>query len=146
MATIITRQEGVTAKGAELSYTELDNNFINLNTDKYESGDDADFGDVTANNFNTTSDYRLKNNITEITYTVTEKIDELRVVSFNYKNNPGDTEVGFIAHEVQQVFPTLVSGEKDGEEIQTINMVKLIPYLVKSLQECKARIDELENR
>ena len=37
MSTIITRQTGATAKNSALTNTELDNNFINLNTDKMES-------------------------------------------------------------------------------------------------------------
>jgi len=40
MSTIITRTNGATAKGSSLTHQELDNNFINLNTDKYQSGDD----------------------------------------------------------------------------------------------------------
>jgi len=48
MATIVTRSTGVTAKGTPLTTTELDNNFINLNDSKYESGSDISVGDITA--------------------------------------------------------------------------------------------------
>jgi len=44
VATIITR----TGKGSPLTNTEMDDNFSNLNTDKYESGDDVDFGSITS--------------------------------------------------------------------------------------------------
>jgi hypothetical protein len=48
MATIITRNTGGTAKNSPLTTTELDNNFINLNDDKYEAGDDIVVADFTA--------------------------------------------------------------------------------------------------
>lgn len=44
MATIVTRQTGASAKGSALTNTEMDNNFINLNVDKYESGDNVSVG------------------------------------------------------------------------------------------------------
>lgn len=44
MSTIVTRQEGATAKGAPLTNSEMDNNLINLNTDKMEKS--SDLGDV----------------------------------------------------------------------------------------------------
>jgi|11_taG_2_1085331.scaffolds.fasta_scaffold21981_3 hypothetical protein len=40
MSTIVTRTNGATAKGSSLTHQELDDNFINLNDDKYQSGDD----------------------------------------------------------------------------------------------------------
>lgn len=52
MSTIVTRStaqtDGTPAKGSPLSSTEIDTNFINLEDDKYQSGDDVSFGDVTA--------------------------------------------------------------------------------------------------
>jgi len=102
--------------------------------------------EITANNFNSTSDYRLKDNVIEYNYNVTDMIKTLRVVSFNFKTNPEKTEVGFIAHELQESFPGLVNGEKDGEETQTISMMKLIPFLVKSLQETNERVRTLEKQ
>jgi hypothetical protein len=100
---------------------------------------------VTAADFNTTSDYRVKENVIGVDE-VSELIDYLNVVEFNFKDNPEQKQVGFIAHELQSVIPGVVTGEKDGEELQTINMTKLVPYLVKALQESNAKIKQLEEK
>jgi hypothetical protein len=92
-------------------------------------------------NYYTTSDYRIKDNVTDLTDSFT--VDNLRPVSYVHK----DTEkpsIGFIAHEVQEHFPELVTGEKDGDDIQTLNYIGLIGVLVKEIQDLKARVNELE--
>ncbi len=107
---------------------------------------DAVFGDitatnVTAGNYYTDSDYRIKDNVTDLTDSFT--VDNLRPVSYVHK----DTEkpsIGFIAHEVQEQFPELVTGEKDGDDTQTLNYIGLIGVLVKEIQDLKARVNELE--
>jgi hypothetical protein len=50
---------------------------------------------------------------------------------------------GFIAHEVQELFPFLVTGEKDGEIIQSINYNGFIPLVVKEIQSLKKINDEI---
>ena len=49
-------------------------------------------------------------------------------------------EYGFIAHELQMVYPELVKGIKDGIDYQSINYSGLIPLLVKELQEIKTKM------
>ena len=96
---------------------------------------------VTSGNYYTSSDYRIKDNVTELTDSFT--VDNLRPVSYVHK----DTEkpsIGFIAHEVQEHFPELVTGEKDGDDTQTLNYIGLIGVLVKEIQDLKARVNELE--
>jgi hypothetical protein len=58
----------------------------------------------------------------------------------------GRHDMGFLAHEVQDVFPFLVSGEKDGQSIQSINYNGIIPVLVKEIQVLKHRIQVLESQ
>ena len=48
---------------------------------------------------------------------------------------------GVIAHELQEVLPQAVIGEKDAEEMQSVDYSKIVPLLVKSIQELKAEID-----
>ena len=55
-------------------------------------------------------------------------------------------DIGLIAHEVQEVIPELVNGEKDGETMQSINYTGLIPILIKEIQDLKARVKQLENK
>ena len=49
----------------------------------------------------------------------------------------GKHDMGFLAHEVQEIFPFLVTGEKDGEKTQSLNYNGLIAVLVKEIQELK---------
>jgi hypothetical protein len=99
---------------------------------------------VTALDFNTTSDYRVKENVIDVESNVSDVIDCLRVVHFNYIEKPNEPQVGFIAHELQSAIPGVVTGEKDGPKMQTINISKIVPYLVKALQESNRRIEKLE--
>jgi hypothetical protein len=48
--------------------------------------------------------------------------------------------IGFIANELQEYVPTAVKGEKDGEEIQSVNYSELIPILVKEIQDLKQEV------
>ena len=52
--------------------------------------------------------------------------------------------MGFIAHELQEHFPFLVSGEKDGPTNQSVNYIGLIALLTKEIQELKQRVLTLE--
>ena len=53
-------------------------------------------------------------------------------------------DLGFIAHEVQEIFPSLVEGEKDGEKMQSLNYTGLIAVLVKEVQELKKTVEILK--
>ena len=100
------------------------------------------FGTVTAESFNATSDYRVKENVQQLDPTLFN-VDKLNPVTYN-KIDSGKQDIGFIAHEVQEVFPFLVTGEKDGEHTQSLNYLGLIGVLVKEIQELKKRIAILE--
>jgi hypothetical protein len=87
-----------------------------------------------------TSDYRIKENVTNLGNTYV--LDNLRPVSY-YNTSSCSQDIGFLAHEVQKEIPILVSGEKDGTNMQTINYNGLIPLLVKELNEQKQIIIKL---
>jgi len=55
-------------------------------------------------------------------------------------------DIGFLAHEVQEHYPYLVSGEKDGQDYQALNYSGIIGILVKDVQECKAEIKRLKEK
>jgi predicted acyltransferase (DUF342 family)/lipopolysaccharide export system protein LptA len=98
-------------------------------------------GSVTAVSFNATSDYRLKYDIQTISgsyYTV----DNLRPVTYSFKLSQ-EPHIGFIAHELQEHFPTAVHGEKDGIGMQSVNYAEIIPVLVKEIQELKKDVQLL---
>ena len=98
---------------------------------------------ATACSFNTSSDYRLKENITSITG-ATDRVKALKPCRFNFITDTTKTVDGFLAHEAQEVVPEAVTGKKDGEKMQTIDTSKLVPLLTAALQESIARIDELQ--
>jgi hypothetical protein len=92
----------------------------------------------------TTSDYRLKENV-EYSWNATERLLRLKPATYVFKSDPSKTVEGFLAHELQEVCPEAVSGEKDGAEMQGVDHSLIVPLLVKTIQELEARITELEN-
>jgi hypothetical protein len=105
----------------------------------------------------TASDHRLKANVTDYQSSLVQVMN-LRPVTYNPKElgcnecDETQTHIGLIAHEVSELFPFLVSGEKDatseaGDPVyQSINYAGLTPILVKALQEQQAIIEALEAR
>ena len=51
-----------------------------------------------------------------------------------------------MAHELQEVLPYAVNGEKDAEEMQAVDYSKIVPLLIKSIQELKAEIELLKRK
>ena len=106
-------------------------------------------GNGTSSSFNTSSDYRLKENDVKITDGIT-RIKQLRPIRFNWKTDSSSTQDGFFAHEVSTIVPESVTGEKDatideiGEGYQKIDHSKLVPLLTAALQEAVTRIETLE--
>lgn len=98
-------------------------------------------GEVQATSKTATSDYRIKRNIEPVYQT----IDELRPVQY-YDKRLRKEKMGFIAHELQQHFPYLVTNNKDDEEYQTINYDGLLGVLVKEIQDLKSEVANLMNK
>jgi len=97
-------------------------------------------GSVTAASFNASSDYRIKQNIVSLGEEYT--VDKLNSVIYQTKDKC-ETHIGFVAHELQEHYPFLVSGTKDGEEIQSVNYIGLIGVLVKEIQTLKKQVKAL---
>jgi len=106
-------------------------------------------GSATA--FNTSSDYRLKENIIPLTGAI-DRLQQIPVHRFNFIADPDKTVDGFIAHEAQAVVPECVTGTKDAVDedgnpvYQGIDQSKLVPLLTAALQEAIAKIEALETR
>jgi hypothetical protein len=126
-----------------------------------------------ATSYNTSSDYRLKENVTA-DWDATTRLKQLNPVRFNFISDADTTVDGFLAHEVQDIVPEAITGTKDamrdeeyevtpavldedGNEVtpavmgtrsvpnyQGIDQSKLVPLLVKAIQELEARIAALE--
>ena len=121
----------------------------------FQRNDGGTRGSITANTnvgvaFNTTSDYRLKENIVSISDGIT-RLKTLKPSRFNWKEDTGTTVDGFIAHEVTAV-PEAVTGIKDEVDennkpvYQSIDQSKLVPLLTAALQEAIAKIETLETK
>ena len=117
-------------------------------------GDGTEIGAIRRNGatnvaFETSSDYRLKEDLKEINGL--DKVSQIKVYDFQWKDTT-DRMDGVLAHELQEVIPYAVSGVKDetnGEgkpQYQGVDYSKLVPTLIKAVQELKAEIDELKNK
>ena len=126
----------------------------------------------TTTQYQTTSDHRLKENITS-DWNATTRLKQLNPIRFNFITDADTTVDGFLAHEVQSIVPEATSGThnqvevwEEGEELpdgvtvgdnkldedgntipkyQGIDQSKLVPLLVKTIQELEARITALES-
>jgi len=140
---------------------------------------DVEIGSITMNvssnstAYNTTSDYRIKENVVNITGALA-KINQLRPVNFNFIGKSVKLD-GFLAHEVQAIIPYAVTGNKDAvktvkdgdlnndgsksdydkiaalstkevPEYQQLDYSKLVGLLTASVQELSAKNDALEAR
>tara|TARA_Y100000310_G_scaffold305135_1_gene344965 strand:- start:269 stop:943 length:675 start_codon:yes stop_codon:yes gene_type:complete len=117
---------------------------------------DGDFEAVDA------SDIRLKENVVDTAVKGLESINAIKVRDFNWKDRgQAFKSAGLIANELREVFSPAVFGEPDamedilddegnkiGEKISpmTISKVKLVPVLIKAVQELSAKVTALENK
>jgi len=92
----------------------------------------------------TSSDYRLKENVTAISDGIT-RLKTLKPYRFNFISDTTKTVDGFFAHEVTAV-PEAIVGEKDAEEMQSLDYAKLTPLLTAALQEAITKIETLETK
>ena len=101
--------------------------------------------------YNTSSDYRLKENIVEIDNAI-DRVKQLKPKRFNFIQEPSVVVDGFMAHEAQEVVPESVTGAKDGIDdngepvYQGIDHSKLVPLLTAALQEAIGKIETLTSR
>lgn len=105
---------------------------------------------TTGTTYNTTSDYRLKENIEPLP-SVLEALAALKPCSFNFKLEPDSRVMGFIAHELAEIVPAAVTGEKDEVDPETgapiyqgVDLSKLVPLLVAALQELTTEVAMLK--
>jgi hypothetical protein len=118
------------------------------NPNGYAQGEILTSGSTTS--YNTSSDYRLKENVAPMTGALT-KVAQLKPVTYTWKADGSDGQ-GFIAHELQAVVPDCVTGtkdavDKDGKpQHQGVDTSFLVATLVAAIQELTARLEALENK
>jgi hypothetical protein len=137
---------------ADLNSTEIGNGYINLCRDDTANIKQIRFGKngaevgsistgASATAYNTTSDYRLKEDLQD--FKGLDLVSKIPVYDYKWKADDSRS-YGVMAHELEEVLPQAVSGEKDAEEMQSVDYSKIVPLLVKSIQELSAKLEALE--
>jgi hypothetical protein len=107
--------------------------------------DQSAYAPIRATAFNVDSDARLKTNIRD--YSPGALIDSLQPRIFDWKSGEKDS-IGFVAQELQAVYPQAVTAGDDGEEIAQswgVDFSKLVPLLVAEVKSLRARVAQLES-
>ena len=104
--------------------------------------------------FNTSSDKRLKKDIEDVSDSLLDEINKVKVRKFQWKYRPENVHIGLIAQELEKIVPKAVNkgGDDPKKQPYSVNYTSLVPYLIKAVQELsekneafEKRIKELEN-
>jgi hypothetical protein len=98
---------------------------------------------TSATAYNTSSDQRLKDNIVDAP-SASDDIDAIQVRSFDWKVDGSHQKYGMVAQELVTVAPEAVSQPEDPEEMMGVDYSKLVPMLIKEVQQLRARVAQLE--
>ena len=97
----------------------------------------------TSTSYVTSSDYRLKQDLKD--YNGLDLVSAIKTYDYEWKSD-STRSYGVIAHELQDILPQAVYGEKDADEMQGVDYSKIVPILIKSIQELQAKIVTLESK
>jgi hypothetical protein len=97
----------------------------------------------TATAYNTTSDYRLKQDLKD--FKGLELISAIKTYDYEWKSNK-TRMYGVLAHELSEVIDYAVTGVKDGKDMQQVDYSKIVPVLIKAIQEQQTQIEQLKNK
>ena len=144
--------EGVVWRGTGNSYVRIDSTslkFINFYYGPSNVGQIVTGGSNVL--YQSNSDYRLKENVVEMTGAL-DRVSELKPSRYNFISHPEEQIDGFMAHELQEVVPQAVSGQKDEmnedgtPKYQGVDHSQIVPLLVGAIKELKAEIELLKNK
>jgi hypothetical protein len=91
----------------------------------------------TSTAYNTSSDYRLKTDLKD--YSGLDLVSKIKTYDYEWKSDK-TRSYGVIAHELQSVINYAVTGVKDGKEMQGVDYSKIVPVLIKAIQELNDKI------
>lgn len=117
----------------------------------FKDGNGSNIGNISGNGgggtaYNTVSDRRLKQNISTYTKGL-DLVSQIRPTSYQMKSAPDREEIGFIAQELYEVYPQIVSGQPTNDvenDPMTVDYGRLTPVLVSAIQEQQAQIEALQ--
>lgn len=101
------------------------------------------YGLISSYQYFTVSDERKKKDIADLSYGL-DTVMKLRPVVYRYRNGDDSLHLGFIAQEIAQHAPEVVSGEEATSF--GVSYDEVVPILVKAIQELKAEVEELKGR
>jgi phage minor structural protein, N-terminal domain protein len=91
------------------------------------------------------SDRRLKRDIVDTDVNAINKINQLKMVAFDFIETGKHEEIGLIAQEVETILPSAISKNPEKEDDYLhIDYVAIVPYLIKAIQELNQKIEKLE--
>ena len=139
------RSDGIIANSSASGYVSINKNGdgtrIQFNNSGNTRGTITVTGTTTA--YNTSSDRRLKSNIQDAA-SASSKIDAMKVRQFDWTEDGKHQDYGMIAQELQSIEPLAVSGSEDSTDMMGVDYSKLVPMLVKEIQELRSRVAALE--
>jgi hypothetical protein len=94
--------------------------------------------------YNTSSDERLKENIADA-QPASDLVDGIQVREFDWKADGEHQRYGMVAQELETVAPEAVSKGETEDDMWSVDYSKLVPMLVKEIQDLRRRVSELEN-
>jgi predicted DNA binding CopG/RHH family protein len=98
---------------------------------------------ASSTSYNTSSDYRLKQDLKD--FNGLDLLTKIKTYDYEWKSDK-TRSYGVIAHELQSVINYAVTGVKDGKEMQGVDYSKIVPVLIKAVQESHTIIKTLEER
>ena len=113
----------------------------NVSSDKTAYFNKVVAENIECNNFTGVSDVRLKKNIVDLK-NISKDLEKLRTVGFDWKSN-NEADIGFIAQDVEKLFPTLVKTNKDG--FKSVKYVNFVPILVQGYREQAEELRKLKS-
>jgi len=108
----------------------------------YKNGDALANGNWTGSSFNKISDEKLKVNIKSISSDL-NKLLALKPRQFEYKNDPHTIQYGFVAQELEKIYPELVQRIPGSNNLKSIDYMGLLPLLVEAIQKQQKEINYL---
>lgn len=99
---------------------------------------------ITSSGLACTSDERLKTNITDLSSNILDSLTKIRTVTYNWNANPSSNQmIGFLAQDLEQYFPQLVSTDKQGQK--SVNYANITPVLVQGMRELNLKLTAIES-
>ena len=97
---------------------------------------------IRADRFYTRSDIRLKSNIRDLNKDDLDKLNKVVPKSYKFRND-NNKHFGFIAQDIEKIFPYLVSIDNDG--MKSVNYLEMVPLLLHKINDLERKLDEIKN-